>query len=53
MTEEQIKFLCKYCVENGNRPLTKEQKEILKQAIDNAKNMDELFNIAFSSYFMK
>ncbi|MBQ8749268.1 MAG: hypothetical protein IJZ29_02210 [Clostridia bacterium] len=44
MTEEQIKFLCKLFVENSNRPLTDFDKELLKQAIDNAKNYPEMIS---------
>ena len=49
MTEQQIKFLCKWAVENSKRPLTKAEKEILKQAIDNAKNIEDLLAIALSA----
>ena len=42
MTEEQVKFLCKWMVDKGNRPLTKFEKEIIKQAIDNAKSPQEM-----------
>ena len=49
MTEQQIKFLCKWAVENSNRPLTEAEKEILKQAIDNAKNIEDLLAIALST----
>ena len=41
MTEEQVKFLCKWMVDNGNRPLTEFEKEVIKQAIDNAKSPQE------------
>ena len=49
MTEEQVKLLCKIVVENVNRQFTKEQKEILKQAIDQAKTPQQLFEIAIAS----
>ena len=49
MTEQQIKFLCKWAVENSNRPLADAEKEILKQAIDNAKNIEDLLAIALST----
>ena len=49
MTEQQIKFLCKWAVENSNRPLTDAEKEILKQSIDNAKNIEDLLAIALST----
>ena len=43
MTEMQIKEICKWIVENRRRPLLKEQKEMIKQAIDNSKTIEELF----------
>ena len=49
MTEQQIKFLCKLAVEKGNRPFTKTEKEMLKQAIDNANNWEELIAVAIAS----
>lgn len=42
MTEEQYNFLCKWIVDNANRPLSETEKEILKQAIDNAKSPEEI-----------
>lgn len=42
MTEEQYKFLCKWIVDNGNRPLSEIDKELIKQAIDNAKSPEEM-----------
>ncbi len=42
MTEEQIRTLCKIAVENSNRPLSDFQKELVKQAIDQAKTPAEL-----------
>jgi hypothetical protein len=42
MTEEQYKFLCKWIVDNGNRPLSETDKELIKQAIDNAKSPAEI-----------
>ncbi len=49
MSEEQIKILCKWIVENGGREFSCGEKEILKQAIDKARNMEELFNVAMAS----
>ena len=40
-TEKAIKEYCKQCVEHGN--LNEGQEELLKAAIDSAKNMNELF----------
>lgn len=42
MTEEQIKTLCKIAVENSKRPLSDFQKELIKQAIDQAKTPTEM-----------
>lgn len=42
MTEEEIKFLCKMIVDKSNRPLSKTDKELIKQAIDNAKTPEEM-----------
>ncbi len=42
MTEEQIKSLYKLMVENSNRPLNDFQKELIKQAIDQAKTPEEM-----------
>ena len=52
MTEEQIKALLKLVVDNSNRPLTNYEKEMLKQGIDRAHNLEELFTVAFASLFM-
>ena len=40
-SEKAIKEYCKQCVERSN--LNDFQKELLKSAIDSAKNMEELF----------
>lgn len=42
MAEEQIKMLCKNIIEYGNRPFTRVEKEVIKQAIDDTKTADEL-----------
>lgn len=49
MTEDQIKFLCKWIVDNGNRALTDIEKEVIKQAIDESKNIEELAAVAIAS----
>lgn len=49
MNEKEIKFLCKWLVDNGNRPLTDLEKELIKQAIDKADNINDLFAIAVAS----
>ena len=42
MTVEQYKALCKWMVDNGNRPLSETDKELIKQAIDSAKSPAEI-----------
>ena len=49
MTEEQIKFLCKIAIDGNNRILTRTEKELLKQAIDESKTIEELLTIAIAS----
>ncbi|MBO7048113.1 MAG: hypothetical protein J6W62_04310 [Spirochaetia bacterium] len=49
MNEQQIKLFCKLAIEKSNRPFTETEKELLKQAVDHAKNWDELFIIAIST----
>lgn len=49
MTEQQWKELSKYFLDNGNRKLSKEEKEIIKEAIDQADNLNELLQVAFAS----
>lgn len=49
MTEQQFKIICKWAVDNSNRPLTDTEKGIIKQAIDNAKNIEDLLAIALSA----
>ena len=46
MTEQEIKAFYKWLVDNGNRPLTHEEKEMIKQAIDKSKNIQELAAVA-------
>ena len=52
MTEEQVKLICKWLVENSSRPLTDLEKEMLKQAIDSSKNWEELLTVAIVSRMM-
>lgn len=49
MTEKQIKMLCKFAVERGNRPFTKEEKEIIKQGVDNSRNLEDLLAVAIAT----
>lgn len=49
MTEEQLKVLCKWIIDNGDRPLTDAEKELIKQAIDKSKNVEELTAVAVAA----
>lgn len=49
MTEKEIKELCKRALENSNKPLSKEQKEALKLAIDKSETVEELLFTAILS----
>ena len=49
MTEHQIKELVKWCLDNGQRKLTREEKEEIKFAIDQADNLNELAQVLFAS----
>ena len=49
MTEEQIKTLCKWIIDNGNRPFSDSEKVLIKQAIDKAKNVKELTTVAIAT----
>ena len=42
MDEKMIKEFCKWMVDNRNRNLSQQEKELLKAAIDASKNMEEL-----------
>ncbi len=52
MTEEQIKLICKWIIENSSRPLTDLEKETLKHAVDSSKNWEELLTVAIVSRMM-
>lgn len=49
MTEEDIKRMCKFAVEYGSKPLTWEEKELLKQAIDAAQSSNKLLVVVMAS----
>ena len=49
MTEQEVKLLCKWAVENGNHRFTDTEKELLKQAIDHAKSVEDLLAVALSA----
>lgn len=42
MNEEKVKFLCKWIIDNANRPLNESDKELIKQAIDKARSPQEI-----------
>lgn len=49
MTAHQWKELSKYFLDNGNRKLSTKEKERIKLAIDQANNLNELLQVAFTS----
>ena len=49
ITEHQWKELSKCCLDNGQRKLTKAEKEVIKFAIDQANSLNELIQVAFAS----
>lgn len=49
MDEKVIKEVCKWAVDYGNRPLTQQQKDALKAAIEASKTLEELFQVAIAS----
>ena len=49
MTEQEVKLLCKWAVQNGNHHFTDAEKELLKQAIDHAGSVEDLLVIALSA----
>ncbi len=50
ISEDQIKLLCKLAVEYGNRPFSRNEKEMLKEAIDQSSNWEELLAVAITSF---
>lgn len=49
MEEKAFKEMCKWAVDHGNHPLTQQQKEVLKNAIEQSKTLKELFIVAMAS----
>ena len=52
MTEEQIKLISKWIIENSSRPFTASEREALKQAVDDSRNWEELIAVAILSRLM-
>lgn len=50
ISEDQIKLLCKLAVEYGNRPFSRNEKEMLKEAIDQSNSWDELLTVTLASF---
>lgn len=49
MTDQEIKEACKFVIEHGQRDFTEAEKEMLKAAVDQSKNLSELFAVAIAS----
>lgn len=52
MTSQQIKELCKLVIEHGQRDFAEIEKEMLKAAVDQSRNWQELFTVAITSLGM-
>ena len=52
MTDQEIKEACKFVIENGNRDFTDAEKKILKDVVDNSRNLQELLTAAIVSLGM-
>ena len=46
MTDQEIKEACKFVIEHGQRDFTEAEKELLKAAVDQSRNWQELFAMA-------
>lgn len=49
MTEQDVKFLCKWVIENGQRQLTPVEKELLKNGIDDAKSFQDFLAVVLAA----
>lgn len=49
MTEQDVKFLCKWAIENGQRQLTPAEKELLKKGIDDAKSFQDFLAVVLAA----
>ena len=52
MTEQEIKEACKFVIEHGQRDFTEAEKELLKAAVDQSRNFQELFAVVIASLGM-
>ena len=52
MSEKELKEYCKLAVDHTQQNLSDTQKEIIKQAIDKSKNMQELIAVAIAKMFL-
>lgn len=46
LTEQEIKIICKWAVQNSNHQLTTIEKEAIKKSIDEANSLSDLLGIA-------
>ena len=49
MTESEIKAISKFLIENGYRNINDIEKELLKKAVDESHNWQELMSVAIIS----
>ncbi len=51
MTEKQVKIVTKWFVDNSNRPLSKQDKEIIKKAVDGSNSIGEINAVLIEALF--
>ncbi|MBO4338478.1 MAG: hypothetical protein J5877_00980 [Clostridia bacterium] len=51
MNEKELKEYCKLAVDHTRQNLSDTQKEFIKQAIEESKNMQELIAVAITKVF--
>ena len=53
MTEQEIKEACKFVIEHGHRDFTMAERELLKAAVDQSRNWQELLAVVMASMGMR
>ena len=52
MNEKELIEYCKFAVDHSRQNLSDTQKEIIKQAIDESQNIQELLAVAITKMFL-
>ena len=53
MNEKELKEYCKLAVDHTRQNLSENQKELIKQGIDEARNVQELLAVAITKMFLR